>query len=166
MSEKLDILLKLLIKGKLTFITEMIRAQNQNFLNLFNFNYKILAYEILKRNLKFNSKKKILKIGQNYITREIEFELFKCGIGTLPVKNELRTIYDNLLSDSYTYGKYETIYKIVKMELDKLKYKFFNNTKVYNAYTCVLSDIINSNIVDLFSKKDLMRKKSTIIRNK
>ena len=72
----------------------------------------------------------------------------------------MRTIYDNLLSDSYTYGKYETIYKIVKMELDKLKYKFFNNTKVYNAYTCVLSDIINSNIVDLFSKKDLMRKKN------
>ena len=150
---------KIINKGKANIHYRNDPSSKSKFLNLFNFNYKILAYEILKRNLKFNSKKKILKIGQNYITREIEFELFKCGIGTLPVKNELRTIYDNLLSDSHTYGKYETIYKIVKMELDKLKYKFFNNTKVYNAYTCVLSDIINSNIVDLFSKKDLMRKK-------
>ncbi len=146
-------------KGKANIYYKNDPSSKLKLLNLFNFNYKILAYEILKKTLNFNSKKNILKIGQNYITREIEFELFKNGIGTLPVKNELRITYDNISSCSYNNGEYQTIYKIVKMELDKLKYKYFNNNKPYSAYTKVLSDIINSNIVDLFSKKDLMRKK-------
>jgi len=136
------------------------------FLSLLNFNSKILYYEIKKRIIGNFNKKKILNIGENYLNREIEFELHKKGIDFLPVKKELKIFYDELSVENNNKDKYKFICKIVKTEMNNLIVKYINNKKVGDGFVKVISDIIFYNINDLLSKKDLMRKKISKYKEK
>ena len=162
-TKKIGIPFKTNNKGKLNINYKNDPSSKLKILTLLNFNHKVLFYEIKKRMIGNFNKKKILNIGDNYLVREIEFELHKKGIDLVPVKKELRVFYDKLSYD-YNHDKYELIFKIVKTETSELKKKYFNNEKAYVGYVKVISDFINLNIIDLLSKKNQMRNKISLYK--
>ena len=163
LAKKIGIPFKTSNKGKLNIKYKLDTSTQLKFLTLLNFNYKVLFYEIKKRIIGNFNKKKILNIGDNYLVREIEFELHKKGIDLMPVKKDLRVFYDKLSND-YNHDKYEFIFEIVKAETSELKKKYFNNEKAYVGYVKVISDYINLNIIDLLSKKNQMRDKISLYK--
>ncbi|MFL2600287.1 MAG: hypothetical protein ACJ0P1_07035 [Flavobacteriaceae bacterium] len=166
LAKKIGIPFKTSNKGKLNIKYKLDTSTQLKFLTLLNFNYKVLFYEIKKRIIGNFNKKKILNIGDNYLVREIEFELHKKGIDFLPVKKELKIFYDELSVENNNKDKYKFICKIVKTEMNNLIVKYINNKKVGDGFVKVISDIIFYNINDLLSKKDLMRKKISKYKEK
>ena len=165
-TKKIGIPFKTNNKGKLNINYKNDPSSKLKILTLLNFNHKVLFYEIKKRIIGSFNKKKILNIGDNYLNREIEFELHKKGIDFLPVKKELKIFYDELSVENNNKDKYKFICKIVKTEMNNLIVKYINNKKVGDGFVKVISDIIFYNINDLLSKKDLMRKKISKYKEK
>ncbi|MDG2397243.1 MAG: hypothetical protein P8M03_06280 [Flavobacteriaceae bacterium] len=150
---------KIIYKGKSKIKYKNDPSTKNKLLNLLNFNYKVLIYELRKRFFKDNNKKKILKIGQNYLTREIEFELYKSGIGLIDKKMELNDFFNDIRIDHKKYDFYDLVFKIVLSETSKLSKKYFFNNKILNAFIELLAEIINYNTINLISKKEFMRSK-------
>lgn len=139
------------------------RVKNK-FSNIFNFKIDFLMYEIKKRVLRKSRKNKILKFGQNYLTREIESELYNCGIGVSPCKEEVQKFYNQIKLNN-KFSSFESINKIILKE-SKMITRFYKNERVFNSFLNVLSHIANNSLINLFSRKELMRSKFSILKNK
>ena len=156
---------KIINKGKINVTYNNNPSTKNQLLNILNFNYKILFFDLKKRIFKNLFKKKILKIGQNYITREIEYELFKKGIGMISKKSDLKKFFETELKiELYKYDYIKSIIEIVYSSTNSLKTKYFSNQKVYEGLVEVLSDLININLVNLLSKKDAMRERIAYLK--
>ena len=165
-AQKIGYPFRIVNKGKINITYENNPSTRNKVLNLLNFNYELIIYELIKRFFKNLNNKKILKIGQNYISREIELDLYKKGIGVMSKKIELKNYFNNeLKKDFKSFDHYKTIYEIVKVNSILLNKNYFSNIKIYEAYISVLTEIINCNVVDLLSKKEAMREKIAKYKN-
>jgi len=158
------------IKGKSSFTLNYIKSNSVNYeqitsaknklLSILNFNVKYILFFFINK-LNFLYKKKILKIGDNYIIRDIEADLLMKGYKTLDIKKDLLKIFNrnNDLIDS-KYSHYDDKLKsIIDKNLENIAGLYFKDIKLYESYSSVLSLYLNQMISQLLLNKNLLRKK-------
>ena len=129
-------------------------------LSALNFNLKFIFGEKFEKFFSIISKKKILSIGRNYISREIESELLFKRIATIKIKNKLLDSMEFITADeSISSEHYLDINKIVEFNLKRIKEQHFTDLSVYNSFVIELSKYATSLVVNMLNNKNSLRKK-------
>ena len=130
-------------------------------LSILNFKNEIISHEFSKRIIKKKKSKKILKIGQNDISREIEAKLYKRGIDVLSIKKELVQVFnsENIGKKLNRNSQFNSILKIASQELKAMSKTTLNDKSIFEAYVFLISKIFNNYVFRLLSKKKIMREK-------
>ena len=133
------------------------QAENK-LLSALNFNFKFILVEKLKSIFFLNSKNRILSVGRNYISREIETELFLKNTDTISIKKDLLESMRFISADeSFNTQTYLKVSEIVEYNFLKIKDNYFNNTQVFNSFITEFSKYLSSLVLNLLSNKSIAR---------
>ncbi len=132
-------------------------------LSLLNFEKEKILFEI-KKKLGIRKTKFYVSYGRNYITREIEFELFKKGYSSIELKK-------TLIQDYKTFSPQEKIniidieYIINKSFSTYLK-KYIKHEKVRIGFIKTITELFTINIQELLANKNHIRSQIKNLKQK
>jgi hypothetical protein len=135
--------------------------QSENkLLSALNFNLKFILSEKFEKYFSIISKKKILSIGRNYISREIETELLFKRVTKVKIKSKLMDSMKFITADESINSKYySSISKIVESNLKLIKEKHFFDLSIYDSFVLELSKHTTSLVINILTNKNLVRNK-------
>ena len=123
-----------------------------------NFKLKFILSEKLKSISFLNRKNRILSVGRNYISREIESELFLKKTDTININKELLESMKFISADeSFNTQTYLKVNEIVEYNFLKIKDNYFNDTQVFNSFITEFSKHLSSLVLNLLSNKSIAR---------
>ena len=123
-----------------------------------NFNFKFILVEKLKSIFFLYRKNRILSVGRNYISREIETELSFKKTNTISIKKDLLESMKFISADeSFNTQTYLKVNEIVEYNFLKIKDNYFNDTQVFNSFITEFSKYLTSIVFNLLSNKSSIR---------
>ncbi|MDC1030154.1 hypothetical protein OAR07_02610 [Flavobacteriaceae bacterium] len=123
-----------------------------------NFNFKFILVEKLKSIFFLKRKNRIFSVGRNYISREIETELFLKNTDTIKIKKDLLESMKFISADeSFNTQTYLKINEIVGFNFSNLKDNYFSDTQIFNSFITEFSKTLSSLVLNLLSNKSTAR---------
>ena len=139
-------------------------ASENKILSLLNFEKEKILFEI-KKKLGIRKRKLYLNYGRNYITREIEFELFKKGYSSIELKKTLIRNYKtfsprekkNIIDNQY-------IFNVINKSFSTYLKKHIKYEKVRIGFIKTITELFTINIQELIANKNHIRSQVKILK--
>lgn len=138
-------------------------ASENKILSLLNFEKEKILFEI-KKKLGIRKTKFYVSYGRNYITREIEIELFKKGYSSIELKK-------TLIQDYKTFSPQEKkniidIENIINKSFSTYLKKYIKHEKVRIGFIKTITELFTINIQELLANKNHIRSQIKNLKQK
>lgn len=131
-------------------------------LSLLNFNPTYIIYRFLKDSNLLFSKKTYLKIGDNYLTRDIEFSLWLKGFKPIEIKTELLNFTCQKFSEKESLNEIK-LNQLIEDEFKIFFSKKIQSHRIINGLIISISTLFELEIQEILKNKITYRK---LIENK
>jgi hypothetical protein len=126
-------------------------------ISLFNFKPTYLIYRILKNNNLLFYNKTYLKIGDNYLTRDIEYSLWLKGFKPIEIKNELLNYSNQTFSENESLNEIK-FNQLIEDEIKIFLSKKIQSHRIINGLINSISTLFELEIIEILKYKIIYRK--------